>query len=128
MEKKRIIKSYEKLTQELQELMKEKYPYGYSNKLISLNNANNERFYAVPLETEDTTYLIKVQVEKIKKHSDSDDQIFFNVDDEDYDEQAKENFSDFDLPDDSYEKTYDDGGDEGEDAGDEEEDVDDDEY
>jgi len=111
MEKKRIIKSYEKLTPELQDLMKEIYPYGFTSQLIPLNNSKNERFFAVPLETEDTTYLIKVEIEKVKKNDDSDDQIFFNVDDEDYDDTAKENMNDYDVADDSsssYDDNYDD--------------------
>lgn len=84
METKRIIKSYENLTPELKELMKEKYPYGYANKLIRLTNARNETFFAVPLETEGSNYMVKVPLEKPKKKTE-DDNLFSN------DEEGKDN-------------------------------------
>ena len=113
MEKKRIIKSYEKLDPELQERLKELYPYGYSNKLIRLNNSKNETFFAVPLETEDTTYMVKVQVEKIKKFDDSEDEFHFSVGDDDFDNSTSESsedpgYDDDDSKDPSYEPNYDD--------------------
>jgi hypothetical protein len=115
MEKKRIIKSYEKLTPELQEQLREQYPYGYSNKLIRLNNSKKETFFAVPLETEDTTYMVKVQIEKIKKHENSADEFHFNVGDSDFDntssaEKETESYNDDsydDSKDPSYEPNYD---------------------
>lgn len=113
MEKKRIIKSYEKLTPDLQELLKQQYPYGFSNKLIRLNNARNETFFAVPLDTADATYMVKVQIEKIKKHEDSGDEFHFNVGDEDFDNntnnEESENYNDDnydDSKDPSYEPNY----------------------
>ncbi len=118
MEKKRIIKSYEKLSTELQDQLREQYPYGFSNKLIRLNNSKNETFFAVPLETDDTIYMVKVQIEKIKKHNDSDDEFHFSVGDDDFDntsnqENETESYSDNydDSKDPSYEPNYDDDSD-----------------
>jgi len=111
MEKKRIIKSYEKLSPDLQELLKQQYPYGFSNKLIRLNNARNETFFAVPLDTEDATYMVKVQIEKIKKHEDQEDEFHFNVGDDDFDNPSAEETDSYnddydDSKDPSYEPNY----------------------
>ena len=108
-EKKKIIKSYEKLSPELQNLLKETYPYGYSNKLIRLSNAKNETFFAVPLETDDTTYMVKVHIDKIKKQKNSDDEIHFSLGEEGDDYTVDENDDDYDqLNDASYNPNYDD--------------------
>ncbi len=82
METKKIIKSYENLSQELKDLLKEKYPYGYANKLIRLTNAKGETYFAVPLEAEDGSYLVKVPLEKPKKKSNNDDEDIFSNDNE----------------------------------------------
>ncbi|MGK7397590.1 MAG: hypothetical protein ACNS62_23635 [Candidatus Cyclobacteriaceae bacterium M3_2C_046] len=108
MEKKRIIKSYEKLSSELQDKLRDQYPYGFSNKLIRLNNSKNETFFAVPLETDDTTYMVKVQIEKIKRHDDADDEFHFSVGDEEFDstsESSPDVFDDSNDP--SYNPNYD---------------------
>jgi hypothetical protein len=113
MEKKRIIKSYEKLTPDLQEKLRELYPFGFSNKLIRLNNSKNDTFFAVPLDTDDTTYMVKVQIEKIKKHDDSEDEFHFSVGDNEFDntsnERETESYKDSydDSKDPSYEPNYD---------------------
>ncbi|HNP19253.1 MAG TPA: hypothetical protein PKL31_12510 [Fulvivirga sp.] len=64
MEKKRVIKSLENLDGELKTLLKKKYPDGFENSLMRLQNAKNEPFFVVPLETSDTTYLVKIAVTK----------------------------------------------------------------
>ncbi len=108
MDKKKVIKSYENLSPELQEMLDEKYKYGYSNSIVRLSNARNETFFAVPLETEDANYMVKVQPEKPKKGATAKDDIFSNEeegdesnDDTDHDNQETEN-------DPSYEPNYDD--------------------
>lgn len=80
--KKRVIKSYEKLSPELQDLMNDTYPQDYSNKLIRLTNAKGENYFAVPLETEDTVYMVKVHVEKVKKQKHADDEFHFSLGEE----------------------------------------------
>jgi hypothetical protein len=73
MTKKKIIKSFENLSPELQDLFREKYPYGYSNNLMRLKNAKNENFFVVPLELEDAQYMVKVKLEKIVKDKEDDE-------------------------------------------------------
>lgn len=80
--KKRIIKSYEKLAPELQDLLNEIYPYGYSNQLIRLTNSQGENYFAVPLETDDTVYMVKVHIDKVKKQKNADDEFHFSLGEE----------------------------------------------
>lgn len=69
--KKRVVTSYSNLTPELQDAFKEKYPFGYTDYMIRIDKPNGDFFYGVRLETEDTSYLVKVNV-KIDNKSDED--------------------------------------------------------
>ena len=60
MGKKRIIKKYELLTTELIELIKDTYPDGFEDELISIPLPTGELALALPLETEEISYLIKM--------------------------------------------------------------------
>lgn len=77
----RRIVSYENMKEELAEVFNEKYPRGFSDYLPDIKEyqkPNGEYFYAVTVETEDSIYLVKVQVktddaEDIKRWLDNDD-------------------------------------------------------
>ena len=58
--KKKIIKSLETISDELRDLVNKQYPTGYENSITRIKNAKNEPIFVFPLETDDTTYLIKV--------------------------------------------------------------------
>lgn len=60
MAKKNVIKDYKTMTPELMALLVAAYPEGYEDDTVYFYNAKGERVEAVPLETEDTKYLIKV--------------------------------------------------------------------
>lgn len=60
--KKRVVTSYTNLTPALIELLKERYPLGYTDYMIRIDKPNGEFFYGVMLETEDTNYLVKINV------------------------------------------------------------------
>jgi hypothetical protein len=60
--KKKLVVSYKNLSPELVNLIKERYPKGYSDYLIKVNKGNGEFFYAVTLDTEAVDYLVKVDV------------------------------------------------------------------
>lgn len=72
-EKKRIITSYARLSEELEELFQLTYPKGYDHAVILITKPSGETFYAVRLETEDTSYLVKVEV-KIDLCGDEEDE------------------------------------------------------
>jgi hypothetical protein len=74
MNKKKLVISYKNLTPELLALVKKKYPYGYQDHVIKVSKPNNEFFYAITLDTEDASYLIKVNVKIDTKPKDDDDE------------------------------------------------------
>ncbi len=77
--KKRLVVSYKNLSPEVLELVKEKYPKGYSDYVIKVDKGNGDFFYAITLDTEDTSYLIKVDV-KIDTSSDDIEKDLFGSD------------------------------------------------
>jgi hypothetical protein len=92
MEKKRVIKSLENLDIDLKKLVKKRYPDGFEDHLIRLQNAKKEPFFVVNLETEDTMYLVKIAVTKNNSGGyDIDDE-----DDEDRDEESNVEDGSFD--------------------------------
>ncbi|MCD7962864.1 MAG: hypothetical protein LUF90_04770 [Rikenellaceae bacterium] len=77
--KKRVVISYKNLSPELQEEVKKKYPYGYTENMIRIDKSPTDFFYAIMLETEDTSYLIKVDV-KVDTGEEEDEKDFFEED------------------------------------------------
>ena len=75
---KRIIVDYVKLTNEILNLLVEKFPDGYDDSnIIRFRNAQNELIEAVEVRTEDTIYLVKVSTklaDRIENY-DEDDEI-----------------------------------------------------
>ncbi|MCI0751268.1 MAG: hypothetical protein L0Y35_05485 [Flammeovirgaceae bacterium] len=62
--KKKVIKSLENLSEDLKELIKRQYPNGYDGSVTRITNAKKEPIFVFPLETEDSTYLVKVPTTK----------------------------------------------------------------
>lgn len=60
MVKQRIIKAYEQLSETLVEKLKEKYPDGFEDHIITFTNPRGEIEVAIPFETEEIYYLIKL--------------------------------------------------------------------
>lgn len=60
--KKRMIISYANLTPELLTAFKQAYPHGHSEALIRVDKPNSDFYYVVPLETDEISYLVKVDV------------------------------------------------------------------
>ena len=86
MVKKRIIKKFEQLSAEMLEQIKEKYPDGFEDNLITFQTATGELASGLPLETEDTYYLIRMpksvapDEDDDYDNSDSDSDNFENLD------------------------------------------------
>jgi hypothetical protein len=76
MSKKRVIKDYEKLTQELKSLLNETYPGGIAESIKSFTDVQGKLFYAVPLETEDDYFLIRLpsKMINVKEEDEEDDE------------------------------------------------------
>ncbi len=75
--KPRVIKDYDKLDKEMQEKIKLTYPEGFSEHLVYYTNKEGKLVTALPFETPDKYYLIKMTVEEAEA-------IIF--DDDDYDD------------------------------------------
>ena len=76
--KKKVIISYHNLSPEVIEAFKEKYPYGYSDYITKITKPNNDVIYVVPLDTEDASLLVKVDVKVDNKMSEEDfDKLLF---------------------------------------------------
>jgi hypothetical protein len=58
--KKRVIKDFRKLPEEIREEIREKYPSGYLSHLITFTDKDKHIISALPYETEDIYYLIKI--------------------------------------------------------------------
>jgi DNA-directed RNA polymerase subunit delta len=80
---KRVIVDYAKLTNEILNLLVEKFPDGYDDSdVIRFRNAKNELIEAVEVRTDDTIYLVKISTklaDRIENY-DEDDDIDVDVD------------------------------------------------
>ena len=76
---KRIIVDYSKLTNEILNLLVEKFPDGYDDSnIVRFRNAQNELIEAVEVRTEDTIYLVKVGTKlasRLEKFEDEDEDL-----------------------------------------------------
>ena len=70
----RKIVDYQKLNEDILNLLVEKFPDGYDDDdVISFRNASNELIEAVEVRKEDTIYLVKIGVKLVKAMDDHDD-------------------------------------------------------
>lgn len=58
--KPRIAKDYEKLSEELINQIKIEYPFGFEENLISYKDAKGNKISALPFETEEVYYLVRM--------------------------------------------------------------------
>tara|TARA_B100000508_G_scaffold90442_1_gene70483 strand:+ start:159 stop:437 length:279 start_codon:yes stop_codon:yes gene_type:complete len=91
---KRIIVDYNKLTEEILNLLVEKFPEGYDYyDIITFQNSKNEAVKAVEVRTEDTIYLVKIsaKLEETMEDFDGEEGNFDDIFDADF----NEDFDDF---------------------------------
>lgn len=78
--KRRSVVSFANLPEELQEEVRKFYPHGYNEAMMRIEKPNGDFFYAVPFETEEVSYLVKVAV-KIDDHiEDEEDKDYYSDD------------------------------------------------
>ncbi len=75
--KPRVVKDYDKLDSNVREMIKLHYPYGFEENLITFVNAEGKKVSALPFETEDRYYLVRMTVAEAQS---------IIEDDEDYDD------------------------------------------
>ena len=79
--KPRVIKDYDKLDMQTVEQIKLTYPLGFSESLIRFTNREGKLVSALPFETEDKYYLVRMTVSEAEKiiEEDSDYDIDGNL-------------------------------------------------
>lgn len=73
MAKPKVIKDYEKLTEDVKEQIKLVFPKGFSKHLITFVNRNGEIKKGLPFETEEYYYLIRMNEAKAEAIIEEDD-------------------------------------------------------
>lgn len=98
--KQRRIVDYRNLSSELLDLLDAKYQGDYSADTIRFRNAQGDLITAVPVETEDTVYLVKTSVQLRRKLEElAAAQEFDSQDDEEDDEDTPLRWEDPELED-----------------------------
>lgn len=92
MTKKRVVKDYEALPEDIVRLVKIKYPTGYAEHLLSYTDKEGKKVSALPFETDDTYYLIRMTILEAKR---------IVKEDEDFDDDGvlREDFADVEVDD-----------------------------
>lgn len=71
--KPRVIKDFDKLTPEVMEQIKLIYPYGFTENLITFTNKDGKLVSALPFETDEKYYMIRMTEEEAEIIIDQDD-------------------------------------------------------
>ena len=92
MAKKRVVKDYDALPDDIIRLVKMKYPTGYADHLVSYTDKEGKKVSALPFETDEVYYLIRMTVQEAKR---------LIKDDVDYDDEGvlREDFADIEVAD-----------------------------
>lgn len=78
--KKRLVTSIHNLSVEQQSELKALYPLGFSEIMQRIDKPDGSFFYVVPYETEETYYLVKIDV-KVDDGSDNEEDGYYDEDD-----------------------------------------------
>lgn len=71
--KPRVIKDFEKLEKDIQEQIKLEYPEGFEDNLIHFTNKEGKRVSALPFETDEKYYLVRMTIEEAQQIIEDDD-------------------------------------------------------
>lgn len=85
--KKRIVKDYDALPEDILNQVKLNYPYGFADNLVKYTNKEGKYVSALPFETDDIYYLIRMTLVEAE-------QIIEDDDDYDDDGNLKDEFTD----------------------------------
>jgi hypothetical protein len=103
--KKRLVVSFNNLTPELQDAVKLAYPAGFADFMIRVPKPNGEFFFAVPFETEEISYLVKIDVKIDDASGEEEDKDYYDDDlkgadefaNDESDDEPADNNSDYDM-------------------------------
>lgn len=71
--KKRIVKDYDALPEDIIARVKLEYPYGFEQNLVKYNDKEGKRVSALPFETEEVYYLIRMTTLEARQIIEDDD-------------------------------------------------------
>lgn len=92
--KKRLVTSFNNLAPELQEAVKAAYPLGYTDYMMRIDKPNGDFFFAVPFETEEISYLVKIDVKIDDMSHEEEDKDYYDDDLKGADELANDDSDD----------------------------------
>ena len=103
--KKRLVTSFNNLALELQEAVKAAYPLGYTDYMMRIDKPNGDFFFAVPFETEEISYLVKIDVKIDDLSNEEEDKDYYDDDlkgadelaNDDSEEEPADDHSDYDI-------------------------------
>ena len=73
MNKPRLVKDFDKLSEEILIQIKLEYPLGFEDKLILFKNKEGKFVSALPFETEEYYYLIRMTIDEAQQIIEEDD-------------------------------------------------------
>lgn len=76
--KKHIVTSFHNLSAELQDAVREKYPLGFTDAMMRVDKPNGDFFYAVPFDTDEVAYLVKIDVKIDNGATEEDDKDYYD--------------------------------------------------
>lgn len=77
MNKPRVIKDFDKLDEAIQDRIIQNYPDGFEKHLVKFTNAEGKNVSALPFETEDKYYLVRMTLKEARQ---LDDELDFDPD------------------------------------------------
>ena len=103
--KKRLVTSFNNLPLELQEAVKAAYPLGYTDFMMRIDKPNGDFFFAVPFETEEISYLVKIDVKIDDISGEEEDKDYYDDDlkgadelaNDDSDDEPADDSADYDM-------------------------------
>jgi parvulin-like peptidyl-prolyl isomerase len=112
MSKPRVVKDYDKIDDAVKEQIKLKYPSGFEGHLVTFQNKEGKMVSALPFETEEVYYLIRMTVREaqsiIEDDDDYDDEGFLKDEVREEYEEKYDDAEDEDDEDDEPAEEYDD--------------------
>ena len=87
------------------EAVREQYPLGFSDAMMRIDKPNGDFFYAVPFDTEEIAYLVKIDVKIDDNSQDDDDKDYYDdeikgadeIQDDGGSDRSEENDDDVDI-------------------------------
>ena len=103
--KKRLVTSFNNLAPELQDAVKAAYPLGYTDYMMRIDKPNGDFFFAVPFETEEISYLVKIDVKIDDISNEEEDKDYYDDDlkgadelaNDDSEDEPADDHADFDI-------------------------------